>query len=103
MDHTKTRQYVKLALQRHQTAEEIIAKLVAVGHTEDTVRRITKEVLRERIEHLEQQKTRAPKSCPGGFEGVTLEIVLSLLLRVGFGLIGAIGIGYLILQASKAI
>jgi len=67
------------------------------------VRRITKEVLRERIEHLEQQKTRAPKSCPGGFEGVTLEIVLSLLLRVGFGLIGAIGIGYLILQASKAI
>jgi len=98
MDHTKTRQYIKLALQRHQTVEQIIAKLIAVGHNEDTVRRITKEVLRERIEHLEQQKTHAPKSCPGDFEGITLEIILSLLLRVGLGLVGAIGIGYLLMQ-----
>ncbi len=97
MDHTKTRQYIKLALQRHQTAEQIIAKLIAVGHNEDTVRRITKEVLRERIEYLEQQK-RAPQSCPGGFEGVTLEVILSLLFRVGLGLVGAIGIGYIIVQ-----
>lgn len=98
MEHAKVKQYIKLALQRHQTAEEIIAKLIAVGHNEDTVRRITKEVLRERIEHLEQQKTRAPQTCPGGFEGVTLEVILSLLLRVGLGLVGAVGIGYLMMQ-----
>lgn len=100
MSQTKTKAYIRAALHRHYKVDDIMANLIAAGHNEETVRRLTKELLRERIAYLEKQKRAARKAKPMDFDGVTLELLFSLLLRVGLGLIGAVGVGYIILQGK---
>ena len=100
MDHPKTRAYIKTALQRHHKVERIIGKLVSAGHNEDVVRRLTKQLLTDRISYLEQQKRAVKKAKPANFNGLTLEIMFSFLLRFGLGLVGAVLLGSAILNTA---
>ena len=88
------RQYVRQALQRHHPVEDIIGRLTGAGHKEEIVRRIAREEIRTRLSQLEQHKQSllVRKRLPE-------HVLVSVLLRVGLGVVGAVALSAAVLNA----
>ncbi len=60
MVHERVKTYIRSALDRKYPVETIINNLVSAGHERETVRRLTREVIAERIHELEGEMSIDP-------------------------------------------
>jgi hypothetical protein len=83
--HERVKAYISAALDRHYPLETIIGNLVSAGHDKETVKRLARETIRERIDSLQREIAPDPITASGSAaRRATMEIV-GIIFRVAVG------------------